>query len=376
VGLIGLVFFAPFLVDVALEFGPPEYFGLLMLGLSVAVSLAGNSFAKGMASAAFGLLIAVVGIDPQTGVLRYTFGTVNLIGGFDVVVVVIGLFAISEVIINAQASSASILTDKIKGLWPVWKDLRESFGAIWRGSVVGFLLGLIPGVAPPVVTFVSYDIEKRVSKTPERFGQGAIEGVAGPEGANNAATSSGMIPLFSLGLPTSASLAVLLGAFMVHGLQPGPLMFEQQKELIWGVIASMYIGNCMLLVLNLPLIPLWVRMLKIPYPVLGPLILVICVIAAYGTRNNLFDVWVMLAFGLIGYLMRITGFPTVPLIIAVILGDKVENALRQSLTISDGRLGIFIERPIAATFLVFTVLSIAFTLWTRLIAKRTSPGST
>lgn len=374
VGLVGLVFFAPFLVDVALEFGPPEYFGLLMLGLSVAVSLAGDSLSKGMASAAFGLLIAAVGIDPQSGILRYTFGTINLIGGFDVVVVVIGLFAISEVIINAQAGNASILTDKIKGLWPGWNDLRNSAGAIGRGSVVGFFLGLIPGVAPPVVTFVSYDLEKRISKTPERFGHGAIEGVASPEGANNASTSSGMIPLFSLGLPTSASLAVLLGAFMVHGLQPGPLMFEQQKELIWGVIASMYIGNCMLLVLNLPLIPLWVRLLKIPYVALGPLILVICVIAAYGTRSNIFDVWVMLAFGLIGYLMRIAGFPTVPLIIAVILGDKVENALRQSLTISDGSLGIFIERPIAAIFLALTVLSIAFALWTRLTAKSKLPN--
>jgi putative tricarboxylic transport membrane protein len=365
VGLFGLVFLAPVLVDVALKFGPPEYFGLLVLGLSVAVSLAGKSLAKGLASAAFGLLLAAVGIDPQSGLSRYTLGTVNLMGGFDVVVVVVGLFAIAEVLSNAETPEFEVFKGKIVGIWPNREDLRKSAAPIARGSVVGFLLGLIPGVVPPVVTFVSYDLEKRVSKHPELFGTGCIEGVAAPEGANNACTSSGMIPLFTLGLPTTASLAVLLGALMIHGLQPGPLMFEQQKEFVWGVIASMYIGNVMLLVLNLPLIPMWVRLLRVPYPVLGPTILVICVIAGYGVRNSLFDVWIMFAFGLLGFLMRKLEFPAIPLIIALILGDRLENALRQSLTMATGSALIFVTSPIALGFLLVAAGSVSYSLYYR-----------
>jgi putative tricarboxylic transport membrane protein len=364
-GLFGLVFMAPVLVDVALRFGPPEYFGLMLLGLAVAVSLAGVSLLKGVCTAVAGLLIASIGIDPQSGLARYTFGTVDMMGGFDVVVVVIGLFAVAEVLVNAEAPTAQLVGTKIGAIWPSWQDFRQSVGAIGRGSTVGFVLGLIPGIAPAVVTFVSYDVEKRVSRHPENFGQGAIEGVAGPEAANNACTSAGMVPLFTLGLPTSASLAVLLGALTLHGLQPGPMMFAQQKDVVWGVMASMYIGNVMLLVLNLPLIPLWVRLLKVPYSLLGPFILVICVVAAYGVRSNIFDVWVMLAFGAVGYCMRKLGFPTIPLIIALILGDKMENALRQSLTMSDGSLMVFVTRPIAAAFLVLAAAGVAWSLYAR-----------
>ena len=365
VALFGLVFLAPVLVDVALRFGPPEHFGLLVLGLSVAVSLAGESLPKGLASAALGLMLAAVGIDPQSGLTRYTFGVVNLMGGFDVVVVVVGLFAIAEVLSNAETPAFEIFKGKIAGFWPNRKDLWDSAAPIARGSFVGFLLGLIPGVVPPVITFVSYDLEKRCSKHPELFGTGRIEGVAAPEGANNACTGSGMIPLFVLGLPTTASLAVLLGALMIHGLQPGPMLFEQQKEFVWAVLASMYVGNVMLLVLNLPLIPLWVSFLRIPYPLLGPAIIVICVIAAYGVRNSLFDVWIMLGFGLLGYAMRKLEFPAIPLIIALILGDRLENALRQSLTLSRGSLVVFVESPIALGFLATAAVSIGFSLYYR-----------
>jgi putative tricarboxylic transport membrane protein len=368
-GLFGLVFMAPVLVDLALRFGPPEYFGLLLLGLTVAISLAGESLAKGVVAAIVGLLIAAIGIDPQSGVARYTFGTIDMMAGFDVIVVVIGLFAVAEVFTNAEAPAVEVLKTRIGSVLPTWAEFRQSSGAIGRGSVVGFLLGLIPGIAPAVVTFVSYDLEKRVSRRPERFGKGAIEGVAAPEGANNACTSAGMVPLFTLGLPTSASLAVLLGALMIHGLQPGPLLFEQQKEMVWGVIASMYVGNVVLLMLNLPLIPLWVKLLKVPYPLLGPLILVICVVAAYGVRNNVFDIWVMLGFGVVGYLMRKLRFPAIPLIIALILGDKLENALRQSLTISDGSMLVFITRPIAAGFIALAVIATAWSLYTRLRSR-------
>jgi len=278
---------------------------------------------------------------------------------------VVGLFAICEVLENAETPAFEVFKGKIKGLWPSRGDLRQSAAPIARGTVVGFLLGLVPGVVPPVVTFVSYDLEKRWSKHPELFGTGRIEGVASPEGANNSCTSSGLIPLFTLGLPTTASLAVLLGALMIHGLQPGPMLFAQQKEFVWGVIASMYIGNVMLLVLNLPLIPLWVSFLKIPYPLLGPGILVICIIAAYGVRNNMFDVWVMLAFGFLGYVMRKLDFPAIPLIIALILGDRLENALRQSLTMSRGSFLVFLTKPIALGFLLVAAASVIYSLYYR-----------
>jgi putative tricarboxylic transport membrane protein len=369
-GLVGLVFLAPLLVELALKFGPPEYFGLMLLGLTVAVSLAGESLVKGLVATGAGLLIASVGIDPQTGAARYTFGSISMMAGFDVIVVVIGLFAVAEVLANARSPGFEILKTDIGRIMPTRRELADSSGAIGRGSIIGFMLGLVPGIAPAVVSFVSYDVEKRISKTPERFGTGVIQGVAAPEGANNACTSAGMVPLFTLGLPTSASLAVLLGALMLHGLQPGPLLFEQQKPLVWGVIASMYVGNVMLLVLNLPLIPLWVKLLRIPYALLGPAILVICVVAAYGVRSSVFDVWVMFAFGLIGFAMRMLRFPTIPLVIALILGDKLENALRQSLVMSDGSLLVFVTRPIAACFIALAVVA---TLWSLYVRYRRSP---
>ena len=363
--LFGLVFLAPPLADFALKFGPPEYLGLIVLGLTVAVSLAGKSLVKGAIAGLFGLLLGGVGIDPQSGLARHTFGSVNLMGGFEIVAVVVGLFAISEVLSNAEAPAIKIFQTTFKNLLPSRQDFRDCRGAIWRGSVLGFLLGLIPGIVPPVVTFISYDVEKRFSKHPELFGTGRIEGVAAPEGANNACTSGGMIPLFTLGLPTSASLAVLMGALTIHGLQPGPLLFQQHQEFVWGVIASMYIGNVMLLVLNLPLIPLWVSVLKVPYPLLGPAILAICILSAYGIRNSMFDVWVMLAFGFVGYLMQKLSFPAIPLIIALILADRAETAFRQSMTISDGSLLIFFARPISAVFLAMAGISIAYSLYAR-----------
>ena len=329
------------------------------------MSLAGESLLKGAIAGLFGLLLGGVGIDPQSGLARHTFGSVNLMGGFEIVAVVVGLFAISEVLQNAEAPAVEIFHTKLSNLLPSRQDFRDCRGALWRGSLLGFLLGLIPGIVPPVVTFITYDVEKRCSDHPELFGTGCIEGVAAPEGANNSCTSGGMIPLFTLGLPTSASLAVLMGALMIHGLQPGPMLFQQHPEFVWGVIASMYIGNVMLLVLNLPLIPLWVSVLKIPYPLLGPAILAICVLSAYGIRNSMFDVWVMLAFGFIGYLMQKLNFPAIPLIIALILADRAETAFRQSMTLSDGSLLIFLTRPIAAVFFVVAGISLTYSLYLR-----------
>ncbi len=366
VSLFGLVLLAPPLADLALKFGPPEYFAIIMLGLSIAVSLAGKSLIKGLLSGLFGLALGAIGIDPQSGLGRYTFGSANLMGGIDFVSVVVGLFAISEIFSNLDEPALEIYQSKLKGLLPSLQDWKDSAGALWRGSVVGFLLGLLPGVNPAVITFISYDLEKRCSRHPELFGTGRIEGVAAPEGANNAAVSAALVPLFTLGLPTTAVSAILLGALMLHGLQPGPLLFEQHKEFIWGVIASMYVGNVMLLMLNLPLVGMWVKFLQIPYPLMAPGILAICFIGTYGIRSNMFDVWMMLLFGIIGYVMRKLDFSAIPLIIALILADRAESAFRQSLVISSGSLAIFVTRPVTAALLTLALASVCFTLYGRL----------
>jgi putative tricarboxylic transport membrane protein len=366
VSIFGLVFLAPLLVQVAFRFGPIENFCLLIFSLSIVVTLAGPSLVKGAAATLLGLGLAAVGIDPQTGSARLTFGSVDLMAGFDIVVVVMGLFAVSEVVANLAKPSGKIISTSVRDLLPGKKDIQESSGAIVRGTVVGFLLGLIPGVAPAVSSFVSYAVEKRVCKRSEEFGTGRIEGVAGPEGANNASSSASLIPLFTLGLPTSATLSVLLGALMIYGIQPGPLMFQDHKDLVWTVIASMYLGNVMLLILNLPLIPIWVQLLRIPYVLMGPAILVICSLAAYGVRNSMFDVYLMLIFGGLGYAMRELQFPIVPLIIAMILGDKLESALRQSLILTDGSFLAIARHPIGLVFLVMAVLSVALSIMGRI----------
>lgn len=365
ISLFGLVLVAPPLADMALRFGPPEYFALVTLGLTIIISLAGKSLLKGIIAGLFGLLLGGVGIDPQSGLNRHTFGNSNLMGGFDFVAVMVGLFAISEVLLNAEEPAAEVYESKLRGLLPTLQDFKDSVGAFWRGTTVGFFLGLLPGITPSVVSFISYDMEKRFSKHPEKFGTGVIEAVAAPEGANNSATSGGMVPLFTLGLPTTPALAVLLGALMIQGLTPGPFLFEQQKEFVWGVIASMYVGNVMLLVLNLPLVGLWASMTKVPYPLLAPGILAVTFIGAYGIRNNLFDVWVMLAFGFLGYVMRKLEFPSIPLVIALILADRAESSFRQSLVLSDGSLLIFLSRPISAALLLIALLSVSLAVYGR-----------
>src|SRR5512136_2465370 len=257
-GLVGLTFFAPLLANFAVVFGPPEYFALMFMGLSLIISLSGRALLKGVISMALGLMTALIGQDPLTGAARLTFGFPKLLAGIDFISVIVGLFAISEVMINVELKITAI-SQKITNWMPSWADIKQCTGAMLRSTGVGFFLGLLPGVTPSVTTFVAYDLEKRVSKHPERFGKGAIEGVAAPEGANNATSSAGFVPLFSFGLPTAPSMAVLLGALMIYGLQPGPMLFTQNPDFVWAVIASMYIGNVMLLVLNLPLVGMWAR---------------------------------------------------------------------------------------------------------------------
>ena len=361
--LVGLTFFAPVLANFALAFGPPEYFALMFMGLSLIISLSGRALLKGVIAMALGLIASLIGQNPLTGAARLTFGSVDLMAGVNFISVIIGLFAISEVMINVEQSAARIYDMKKIDWMPKWADIKQSFGAMIRSTGVGFFLGLLPGCAPAVTTFVAYDLEKRISKTPERFGHGAIEGVAAPEGANNATTSGGFVPLFAFGLPTGPALAVLLGGLMMYGLQPGPMLFQQNPQFVWAVIASMYIGNVILLFLNLPLVGWWARIALIPFPILGPLIILFSVIGAYSIRFMLFDVWVSLIFGIVGYIMRKFGFPIAPMVLASVLAQMLETSLQQSLLISQGSPLIFFTRPIALVFMVLATLSIVRGIW-------------
>jgi putative tricarboxylic transport membrane protein len=367
-GLVGLTFFAPLLANFAVVFGPPEYFALMFMALTLIISLSGRALLKGVISMALGLTTSLIGQDPLTGATRLTFGSVKLLAGIDFISVIVGLFAISEVMINVEARITAI-SQKIGNWMPTWADIKQCLGTMLRCTGVGFLLGLLPGVTPSVTTFVAYDLEKRVSKHPERFGHGAIEGVAAPEGANNATSSAGFVPLFSFGLPTAPSMAVLLGGLMMYGLQPGPMLFKQNPEFVWAVIASMYIGNVMLIVLNLPLVGMWAKICVIPFYILGPLIVFFSVLGTYSIRFQAFDVWVMLIFGVIGYFMRKLGFPVAPMVLATVIAQMMETSLGQSLLISQGSPLIFFTRPISAVFMGLAFLSIGRGIWIQMRSK-------
>jgi len=352
-----LIFLAPTLANFALKFGPPEYFTLMVLGLSIMVYLARGSIINALIMVCFGLILGTVGLDPMTGSPRFVYKIITLMDGVGLIQVVIGLFGVSEVLINVETIfKQEIFETKVKGLLPTREDWRRSLGPIGRGSVIGFFLGIIPGMSVVIPTFVSYAIEKRLSKYPEKFGTGVIEGVAGPESANNAASTGTLVPMLSLGIPTGAATALLLGALMIHGLRPGPLLIKESPEVFWGVVASLYVGNAMLLVLNLPLIGLWVKILKIPYHFLFSIILLLCIIGSYITNNNPYDVIIMVVFGLVGYLMKKFNYEAAPLVLALVLGPMMERAFQRSLLLSEGGFGIFFTRSISASFLILALL--------------------
>ncbi len=368
-GLVGLTFFAPVLADLALRVGPPEYFGLVVLAFSVIASLSGPSLRKGLTSAALGVLVALVGLDPQSGVRRFTLGTASLLGGIDFIAVIVGLFAIAEVLLAVERRMPAVAVASIGRLMPAWDELKRCSATMLRATGVGFGLGMLPGCTPGAISFVAYDIERRISPAGARFGQGAIEGVAAPEGANNATTSAGFVPLLALGLPATPALAVLLSGLQIYGLQPGPLLFEKQPAFVWAVIASMYVGNVMLLVLNLPLVGLWAKLVHVPYAVMGPMILVFSVVGAFSVRNTLFDVGVAVVFGVVGYGMSKLAYPTAPMVLALILTPLAESSLRQSLSMAGGDATILVTRPLAALFIA---AGVALTAWS-LFARRSHP---
>jgi putative tricarboxylic transport membrane protein len=364
--LLGLIFFAPPLAEFGLKFGPPENFALMAFGLALVIYLARSSLTKALAMLGVGIVLASVGLDPMTSALRFTYDLTILRDGLGLAQVVIGLFGISEVLENVEESfHQSVFETKIKGLLPTLKDWKVSIGPILRGTGIGFFLGLIPGISVIIPTFISYTLEKKISRHPEEFGTGVIEGVAGPEATNNAASAGLLVPLLSLGIPTGASSALLLGALMIYGFHPGPLLIKESPHIFWGLIASMYLGNVLLLVLNLPLIGVWVKVLRVPYDILFSLIVLFCVLGSYTINNNAADVVIMILFGGVGYLMRKYKYEAVPLILALVLGPMWERALRRSLIIGKGSFMIFFERPISAVLLGLAILILLSPLVTR-----------
>ena len=362
IGVVLLMLVSPLLARWALSFGPPETFALMLLGLTTVTMLAGEDPLKGYISMVLGLTLAMVGYDIISGDARYGFGIPEMMDGMDFLPVAIGLFGLGEVLADAeQVGKPPVAKGRygLRDVMPTAADWVRSRWAIVRGTVLGFAVGMLPGAGPTVASFLSYTVEKKVSARPEEFGKGAIEGVAGPESANNAAATAAMVPMLTLGIPGSATTAIMLGGLMMWGLRPGPMLFEKNPEFVWGLIASQYIANVMLLILSTAFIPLFVRALRIPYGILMPLVVVFCVTGAYSLKNSVWDVGQMVVFGVLGYLMKKLGYSPAALVLALVLGPMAERALRQSLIISDAGIGIFFTRPISAVLMALAIAAIA-----------------
>ncbi len=365
VSTVGLNLFSPVLVAFALKIGPPEYFSVMTVSLVVCMYMVGGSMVKALTMIALGIFVSTIGMDVVNGLQRFTFGSINLAQGFDLVPVLMGMFGVSEILITMEEVFVRefITSGKIKNLFPTLRDWMDSIAPIIRGSFLGFVIGIIPGGTPTSASFLSYGIEKRMSRHPEKFGHGAIQGVAGPESANNSAVAASMVPLLSLGIPGNPVTALLIGALIIHGVQPGPMLMTQHPDIFWGVIASMYIGNVMLLILNLPLVGIWVQFLRLPYKILFPIIFLLCVIGSYSANLNMFDVWVMVGFGILGFLLRKRHYELGPFTLALVLGPIFEQSLRQSLIMANMNPMVFMTRPISAGLLTLTFCLLAFFIW-------------
>ena len=353
---LGLMLVAPALATFALSFGPPEIFALMVLALNLIAFMSSGSQIKGLAMAALGLFLGSVGLDIFTNVDRFVFGCNFLLEGLGIVPVILGLFGVAEVLSNLEVElSREIFQKRVPNLLPTLRDWKDSFWPIIRGTLIGFFVGLIPGGGGIASTFASYSVEKRISKHPEKFGTGVIEGVAGPEAANNACSGANFIPLMTLGVPTNGIMAIIFASLLINGLQPGPLLIKNNPDLFWGVIASMYVGNVMLVILNLPLIGIWVRFLTIPYTVLAPMILFFCILGSYTLKNAVPDLIIMLIFGIFGFLMRKFRYEGAPLIMGFIISEMVEGSFTRSLLMSNGSFSIFFTRPMSCVLMVAAI---------------------
>lgn len=367
IGVVLLATLAPLLVRVALTFSSAEYFAIMLLGLIAAVTLAQGSPVKGLIAVVVGLMFGLVGSDQQSGSIRFAFGVPELYDGLSLVAVVMGLFGIAEVVSNvAMPSEAKVVHRRfrLKDMLPRRDELRPISTSTLRGSAVGSLVGLLPGTGVLVASFMAYALEKKLSRSPERFGKGAIEGIASPEASNNAATQTAFIPTLSIGIPGDAVMAIMLGALIIHGITPGPRVITEQPELFWGLVASFWLGNIMLLILNVPLVGIWVRLLSIPYRVLFPSIIVFICIGVYSVSNSVFDVYVALAFGLLGVFFRRVGLDAAPFLLGFVLGPMMEEHFRRALTLARGDLMVFLERPISLGILIVSLAFLASWIWT------------
>lgn len=371
VGVVALMFFAPPLAGVALLLGPPEYFSLTLLGLIFLSQLGEGSAVKSYLMVTFGLLLGTVGMDMMSGLPRFTLGSVQLGQGVELVPVAMGLYGVGEVLIITEriSNTPSLIRVRFRELFPSLAEWRRAFPPMLRGGAIGFLFGLIPGPAAILSTFASYGLERKLSRNPEEFGHGAIEGVAGPEAANNAATAGSMVPLLALGIPFAPPTAMLLGALTIHGVQPGPLLMAQQPEIFWGVVASMYIGNAVLLILNLPLVGVFANILRIPQHLLMGLILMLCLVGTFSVNNSLLDILILIGMGGVGYILRKLGFEMAPLVLALVLGPTLEKTFRQSLFMARGDIWALISRPATAAMLAAGAAFIVLPLVYRHILK-------
>ena len=368
--LILLMFLAPFLAEIALKFGPPEYCTLIIMSLSLISYLVRSSLIKALMMACLGLLLALIGPDPVTAKMRFIYNTNILRSGLNIPPVLMGLFGISEVLSSVGSiENRTVLKTKICDLLPSLQDWKDSLASILRGTGLGFFLGILPGIGLTIPTFASYALERKLSKHPKKFGTGMIAGVAGPEASNNAAAQGTFVPMLSLGIPPTATMALLLGALIMHGIQPGPLLIQEKPDLFWGLICSMYLGNIFLVTLNLPLIFLWVQVLRVPYAYLFPAILLFCMIGVYSLNNQVGDIAILLVFGGVGYLLKYFRYEFTPLIIGFVLGNILESSFRQSMIMSHGSFLIFVNRPIACIFLLVSVFVMGSRLFGNIFFK-------
>ncbi len=365
VSVVMMMLLAPVLGNMAIGFGPPEYFALTVMGLTLVTSLTGKSLIKGFLATVMGLIMATVGSDMFTGTLRLTMGYMELMDGINFVTVAVGLFAVGEILVNVEKGVRFSLGDVPKGirnLLPNWQDIRQCIVTWIRSTIIGFIVGVLPGAGPTIASFISYTITKTISRTPERFGNGAVEGVAAAESADNAAVSGSLVPMLTLGIPGSSSAAMLMVVLLMFGMRPGPFLLTENPEIFWGIVASMYLANCLLLVINIPLIPVVVQVLRVPYCLMYIIIIVMASIGVYSIDYSSFDLWVMCVFGVIGYFFKKLDYPPACLLLALILAPMVERAFRQSIILSDGSLLIFLQRPVSAVFIFCAVLAL-FAPW-------------